>query len=249
MLRYFSSWPDHPADYAYDPITERIDDIRLFCRNPYNTLPCPSIDSCRAIRLEHCSHVIGYECFRTWLKRHPGACPYWNHVLPRQDSNTSDLMFLLNKTCSTRWFKYSETRILDVWFGMPRDGDRYWDFLDNLCALRDGEITVKQACDVFVAYAVPIVAGSICLELIIRKIVTMGFAWLGAQLDRRMYEYFYPRFACWDWKGICMDQRDDYVTTMWIVLVGNVVLFLFIVFCVLAVGVWRSSKIRQVLFD
>jgi hypothetical protein len=39
-------------------------------------------DGCHAIRLTHCGHIVGHECFEEWIQQYPETCIYWNHELP-----------------------------------------------------------------------------------------------------------------------------------------------------------------------
>ena len=51
--------------------------VCMVCKDPLNTT-----EGCIAIRLTHCNHVIGLECFMEWINRMPNTCTHWNHHIP-----------------------------------------------------------------------------------------------------------------------------------------------------------------------
>lgn len=104
--------PHHADDYDFAYVPAPQNTVCLMCREPYNDGFLPPAEACHAIRLTHCSHIIGYECFSTWLKKHDGTCPYWNHKLPPPSRESLSITTLLTLVCSSSWFLATEKRLM-----------------------------------------------------------------------------------------------------------------------------------------
>jgi hypothetical protein len=85
-----------PHFYLHNDIHPNRVDVCIICREPFTEE--------RAIRLASCSHTVGADCFRDWVRYYLNICPYWSHTLPRTTSPKS----LLDWACNHKWFKNCE---------------------------------------------------------------------------------------------------------------------------------------------
>lgn len=117
-----------PHLYSHNDIDPNRDDVCIVCREPFTEE--------RAIRLTNCSHVVGADCFRDWVRHHPNTCPYWNHPLPR----TSFSISLLERACNNEWFQYYE-ELVYLFVANGNGGPQFTEALDALhrdrASLRD----------------------------------------------------------------------------------------------------------------
>jgi hypothetical protein len=84
----------------------------------------PSVEGCHAIRLKACGHVVGYECFRSWLQRVPHRCPYWNLAFTTATTAVSSpwtvgdcVSRALDYVCDSWWFTFQEDTFHDIVIG------------------------------------------------------------------------------------------------------------------------------------
>jgi hypothetical protein len=59
--------------YAHERIEVSPEEQCIVCKEHFS-----DSDSCHAIRLTHCGHIVGHE----WIQQYPETCIYWNHELP-----------------------------------------------------------------------------------------------------------------------------------------------------------------------
>ncbi|KAF1850809.1 uncharacterized protein K460DRAFT_412456 [Cucurbitaria berberidis CBS 394.84] len=123
---------------SYDHKTETnisAEDGCFICKERFATNT--NEEGCHAIRLTHCNHVVGHECFRQWSARVPETCPYWNHHLPsiprsrQPDENWG--VTILRWICSTRWFSQLDYLISesDIAFLQAHDVTAFIDLQMN----------------------------------------------------------------------------------------------------------------------
>jgi hypothetical protein len=84
--------------YAYTIVTPPADEVCMICLEPYAKE--------QAIRLTHCGHLIGSDCFRDWTSYHPETCTYWNDPLPVCDPPEPSM---LEQFCGNRESEYLDS--------------------------------------------------------------------------------------------------------------------------------------------
>jgi len=96
-------------DYKYNIASVEEDDVCYICREPF------SIDDCLPLQITACGHIVGDKCLFEWMKRQPGLCPYWNHLLPHRPAHESSMIrTVVGSRVGSVWFHVFERYILDL---------------------------------------------------------------------------------------------------------------------------------------
>jgi hypothetical protein len=216
-------------DYAYEHVRAADNDECLICREPYAKRSAKNTkEGCHAIRLTHCGHTIGLECFGDWVARLTDTCPYWSHDLPRSKSNST--IGLLEHICNSFWFSSIEDAIAEVLAPFP-------DLDLALCNLGTNRLTIADAGFIlhwylFVFFAIDLAAGLIIYVVI-----------------KAAHSVLEGLFLTWNFCApstlFLPSSAVAYLIEM--VIAGNKAvlavhsgLFVLVVFGVLLLGLWRS---------
>jgi hypothetical protein len=126
------------------------EELCLFCRESYYD------SSCRAMRLSHCGHTVGFECFRIWIQRQPNTCPYYSHSLPRCRTSASGVQDMIERALlfvlSVRWSDFIEDFTCAILMEDPQKKD-YTERFECLQSLADHRMTFKDARVILSTYA------------------------------------------------------------------------------------------------
>jgi len=240
-----------PNDYAHnDRVHVESDDECAFCKEPYATTA--SQEGCRAIRLYDCGHIVGYECFRTWLQRQPDTCLYYNHALPRGRKSVASLQDCIERflefICTTYWFLLVEDLTHNLMFDetLTTAAD-YMLRLESLEALVSDRLTWENAKTVFKMYA----KGAGLFSTIFGVLLLVGFAALYVSLNILGALFWWTSWTELAFKAIGSGALSSFWGIMktsggvapWLLVIGiaHTLLFLLVLVSVLGLG-WRRSK-------
>jgi hypothetical protein len=234
----FSSFLQDSDDYEFEYVTAIKDDDECFmCKEPYTQSGRANDDSCFAVHLKSCGHIIGYECFSTWIKGHPGMCPCWNHTLPLRRKRwkiwPSDL---ISRICRCVSFRAPESFV-----HQKRHSDE--TFALALYALQAGRLTLVQACYLWICYvvimvfyvattyvvaAIWIAAMAHSIELLCTHLIDIPCTGLGCRV-----------LLCEEWISECLGFHYlVFAVTFWTLVLSTILIM--IVSSVLAIGLWKN---------
>jgi hypothetical protein len=161
------------------------DDVCLICREPYSR---KGEVGCRAIRIVHCGHIIGYQCLEDWIARRPDTCPYFDHQLPpsripearARDTSIDWIEEVLTYICDTTpWILFNDDFIAAIQYGAHTSAEH------ALCALDQDRLTPAYArllrcyCSAYVGsyfHAAGIILGScILISYALRRTGFLGW--------------------------------------------------------------------------
>jgi hypothetical protein len=112
-------------------------DVCLICREPYSR---EGEVGCRASRIVHCGHIIGYQCLEDWIARRPDTCPYFNHYLPpsrirearARDTSIDWIEEVLSYICDTTpWILFDDDFIAAIRYGARTSAEHALRALDQ----------------------------------------------------------------------------------------------------------------------
>ena len=240
-----------PHNYAHnDRVHVDVDDECMICKEPYSKTS--DTKGCRAIRLAECGHIVGFECFRTWIQRLPDTCPYWNHHLSPWAKPTFSIgncvEYSLETICSTAWFASMEDSIGDTTLEHPEVPLMlgHIQYCDALQALHEYRLDLGHAGRILAVYGIDALslAGVLCGVVYVVIVALYG-------------SFCLLRALCWvSWaaKGneSVLGSLGSMAMTLgklalWIVAFGiaHTLLFLAVVVGVLGLGWWRSGSRRK----
>jgi len=135
-------------EYDYTIVTPPADEVCMICLEKYTTE--------QAIRLTHCGHLIGSECFRDWISCHPETCTYWNHPLPLSDARDPSFV---ERFCAEQESEYMEL----MWYSLEGLPGSTMRFRSCLRALWDDPFTFANAAEFMFFHGPMILALSVIM--------------------------------------------------------------------------------------
>jgi hypothetical protein len=227
-----------PSVYRHEYVRAAKDDVCMICRSTYVTPDDSDYDDdddgdCEAIRLTHCGHVIGDQCFHSWILRQPDTCPYWSHHLPSAiNESLSKPEWVLACVCKSYWFQHFEDHNHGLFPRIPS--------IDEATkALFENRLGPKQAWKLFLFYVanstlVSLVVGGFILILLCSMILGCAIVALVLKLP------YYGEFqVAKTFSVVPAWMNGCFYLVLWAI-AFNVLAFSGVVLGLLTLGLWKS---------
>lgn len=227
-------------DYDFEILTAaKNGDTCVLCNVPYVASGRSIDEDCSGVRLNSCGHIVGQECFETWVNAHDGICPCWKQGIPPRRRWSTWPTDLLHRFCFYLIFMRSlafahRARKQDPTFALA------------LYSLSTNRLTLSQALYLakwYIAYGMRY-SSTLCLAAFL---LYTGIFSILSLLYMLLVGIISPQIClgrgCEVWSYIFwVERRLARGTVIFMVLWSS--MYVMLVFSVLAVSRWRSYFTR-----